>query len=93
MKKVLTSVAGVALAALLIAGPTTEAKADGGAVAIGVGAYLLVDALVGRHCHVNDWPFNLVHEIGDELRGYPGCPHYRHRHYHRHHHHRHHRHH
>ena len=83
MKKVLTSVAAVALAAVLTAGPSTQAKADGGAIAIGIGAYLLVDALVGRHCRVDDWPFNLVRTVGEGLHGRDSCRYYRHR---RHHH-------
>ena len=87
MKKILTAFAALGLAAVINTGQTTEAKADGGAVAIGVGVYLLVDALVGRHCDRDDWPFNVIAKVGDELHGRPGCrPHYhRYHHHHRHH--------
>jgi hypothetical protein len=88
MRKITTAMAGLALSALITAGPTTEAKADGGAVAIGVGAYLLADALVGRECQRHEWPLNMISKLADELRGGPGC--YRHpvhRHHHRRHHH------
>jgi len=79
MKKIISGVAALALAGIITTGQTTEAKADGGAIVLGVGAYLLVDALVGRHCHRNEWPFNLVRKVGDELHGRRGCrPHYRH---------------
>lgn len=82
MKKIASGLAAAALAAVLTAGPTTEAKADGGAIAIGIGAYLLVDAIVGRHCHPNDWPFNLLRKVDSELHGRRGCyRHYRHRHH------------
>jgi hypothetical protein len=72
MKKIFTTVAALGLAAVINTSHTTEAKADGGVI-IGVGAYLLVDALVGRHCHRDEWPFNLVRKVGDELHGRPGC--------------------
>ena len=93
MKKVFTTLAALGLAAVISTGNTTEAKADGGAIAIGVGAYLLVDALVGRHCHREEWPFNIITKVGDELRGYPGCAPYHHGYHHHHHHGRHHHHH
>jgi|EndMetStandDraft_5_1072996.scaffolds.fasta_scaffold08662_6 hypothetical protein len=92
MKKILTTVAALGLAAVINTGHSTEAKADGGAVAIGVGVYLLADALVGRHCYREEWPFNIVRKVGDELHGYPGCPPYHRHRYHRHHHHHHHHH-
>ncbi len=88
MKKIFTTVAALGLAAVINTSQTTEAKADGGVI-VGIGAFLLVDAIVGRHCHRDDWPFNLVRKVGDELHGRPGC----YRGYHRHRHHRHHRHH
>ncbi len=83
MKKILASVAAVALAAVLTAGPSTPAKADGGAIAIGIGAYLLMDALVGRHCEVNEWPFNLIRTVGEGLHGRNSCRynHWHHRHH------------
>lgn len=80
MKKIYAGVAAVALAAIMTAaGPATPAKADGG-LAIGIGAYLLVDALVGRHCRVNEWPFNLVRAVGEGVHGRDSCRHHR-RHY------------
>jgi hypothetical protein len=78
MKKIMSGLAALALTAVITTGHTTEAKADGGAIAIGVGAYLLVDALVGRHCHRHEWPFNIVRKVGDELHGHRGCRHHRH---------------
>ena len=92
MKKITTAVAALALTALMSAGPAQQAKADGGAtIAIGVGAYLLVDHLVGRECGREEWPLNIIRKIGDELHGRPGC--YRehddgHRCHHRHHRHK-----
>lgn len=72
MKTLTAAIAALGLSALAIAGPATEAKADGGVV-IGVGAYLVVDAIVGKKCHRHDWPFNMVAKIADELHGRPGC--------------------
>jgi hypothetical protein len=92
MNKLTAALAGLSLFGVMAAGPATPAKADGGAVAIGVGAYLVVDAIVGRKCHRDDWPFNLVAKLADEIHGRRGC--YRHghykRHYHRHYHRKHH---
>jgi hypothetical protein len=73
MKTLTTAAAALALTAMMAVGPNTEAKADGGAIAIGVGAYLLVDAIVGRKCHRQDWPFNTLAKIADELHGRHGC--------------------
>lgn len=92
MNRFVTATAGLALFGLMAAGPATEAKADGGAIAIGVGAYLVVDALVGRHCHRDEWPLNLIGKLADEIHGHPGCHEHGHDH-HRHHYHGHHRHH
>jgi hypothetical protein len=89
--KFFTSAAAVmALTAMFSTGSVTEAKADGGAVAIGVGVFLLTDAIVGRKCHRDDWPFNIVAKVADELHGRPGCHRGRHHHHKRHRHHRHH---
>lgn len=90
MKGISTAVAAVALTAIMAVGPANEAKADGGAVAIGVGVYLLSDAIVGRKCDRHEWPFNIIRKIADELHGHPGCHRYHHDDYH-HRHHRHHR--
>ncbi len=76
MKKLATATAALAMAAVMAGAPTNEAKADGGAVAIGVGAYLIVDAIVGKKCHRHDWPFNTIAKIADELHGRKGCHRY-----------------
>jgi hypothetical protein len=73
MKYMTSAAAALALSAMITTGTTTEAKADGGAVAIGVGVYLLTDAIVGRACHREDWPFNIFAKIADELHGRHGC--------------------
>jgi len=73
MKRITTAVAALALTIVMTAGPAREAKADGGAVAIGVGVYLLADHLVGRECGREEWPLNIIRKIGDELRGRHGC--------------------
>ena len=73
MKFITSAAAALALSAMITTGATTEAKADGGAVAIGVGVFLLADAIVGRKCHREDWPFNIVAKIVDELHGRHGC--------------------
>lgn len=86
MKKIFAPVAALALSAAVMTSPTSEAKADGGAVAIGVGAYLLVDAIVGKKCERHSWPFNIITKVGDELHGRPGCRPYYGRHHHRRHH-------
>jgi len=73
MKTLSTAAAALALSAMMTIGSPSEAKADGGAVAIGVGAYLIVDAIVGRKCHRHDWPFNTIAKIADEIHGREGC--------------------
>lgn len=84
MKKIVMAAAAVALSGMMMVGAPREAKADGGAVAIGVAAYLVVDAVVGRECHIRAWPLNLVTKVAHELRGYRGCyRHYRRHRYHR----------
>lgn len=86
MKRVLTVAAVLAMSAVFVASAPNEAKADGGVtVAVGVGAYLVGDAIVGRECHIRSWPFNIFTKIGDELHGRRGCHrayyHRRHRHH------------
>lgn len=73
MKTLTTAAAALAMTAMMAAAPNTEAKADGGAIAIGVGAYLIVDAIVGHECGRQEWPFNTIAKIADELRGRQGC--------------------
>lgn len=77
MKTVLAGLGGVALAAALAIAPVDRAKADGGAVAIGVGAYLVVDYIVGEKCAMPHWPFNIVKKTAYKLKGKPVCD-YRH---------------
>lgn len=91
MKKVLSGVAALAVTLMLMTGSAKEAKADGG-VLLGIGIYLLADAVVGEHCHMNDWPLNTVRKVGRALHGRKPCRrHYGHRYHGRHHHaHRHH---
>lgn len=80
MKTVYSGVAALALGTILSLGSAQDAKADGGALVLGVGAYLVVDALIGEHCQINEWPFNLVRKVDRELHGRKGC---RPQHYHR----------
>lgn len=80
MRVMRTTLAAAALAAAVSLAPSNEAKADGGAVVVGVGAYLLVDYVVGRKCHMHHWPFNLVKKIAYGIHGRPVC-HYRKRYY------------
>ena len=83
MKIVSTALAALALTTIMSVAPAQQAKADGGVtIAIGVGAFLLADALVGRECGREEWPLNIIREIGDELHGRPDCRHQRHRHHH-----------
>jgi hypothetical protein len=87
MKKISMTLAALGLAVAINTGSSTQAKADGGAVVLGIGAFLLVDALVGRHCHHDEWPFNLVREVGGGLHGHHHCRHHHHRYHRRHRHH------
>jgi len=83
MKKLLTGLGGIALAISLAVTPADRAKADGGAVAIGVGVYLVADYLVGRKCEMHVWPFNIIKKSAYKLKGKPVCKHYRHRRHHK----------
>ena len=81
MKIITTALAALALTTVMSVAPAQQAKADGGVtIAIGVGAFLLADALVGRECGREEWPLNIIRKIGDELHGRPGCYHKRHHH-------------
>jgi outer membrane scaffolding protein for murein synthesis (MipA/OmpV family) len=79
MNAVKLTVPAIALAALLAQAPAQQAKADGG-VAIGVGAYLVVDYVVGRKCHMHKWPFNIVKKVAYGVHGKRVCK-YKRRHY------------
>ena len=79
MKIITTALAALALTTVMSVAPAQQAKADGGVtIAIGVGAFLLADALVGRECGREEWPLNIIRKIGDELHGRLGCYHKRH---------------
>lgn len=80
MKQMTAVLAGTALAAMLAAAPVRDAKADGGAVAVGVGAYLVVDYVVGRKCHMRKWPFNILKKIAYGLHGKRVCKYHRYKH-------------
>ncbi len=67
----------LALAAVLAQAPMQTAKADGGATAIAVGAYLIVDYAVGRECRIHHWPFNIIKKVAYRLHGKRVCK-YRH---------------
>jgi len=73
MKQIHLVLAGAALATMLAVAPAREAKADGGAVAIGVGAYLVLDFIVGEKCHMRKWPFNIIKKVGYGLHGKRVC--------------------
>src|SRR5262245_10789055 len=49
------------------------AKADGGAILIGVGVYLAGDYVVGHTCQMRDWPFNVVRKVYYGLQGKRLC--------------------
>lgn len=63
MKRSAGILSALMLAAALSTAPLSPAKADGGAVVIGVGVYLGVDYIVGRKCHMKAWPFNMVKQV------------------------------
>ncbi len=78
MRALHTTLAAAALAAAVAVAPVKDAKADGGVV-VGVGAYLVVDYVVGRKCHMHHWPFNLAKKVIHGLHGKPVCRYKRHR--------------
>ena len=79
MKPISTALAALTLTAIVAAAPAETAKADGGVVIIGVGVYLVGDYVVGRTCHMRDWPFNVVRKVYYGLQGKRVCNHrYRH---------------
>ena len=82
MKKILTAAAAVALSGTMMVSTPREAKADGGAVAIGVAAYLVVDAVVGHECRIQKWPINMISSVVDSLYGRRSCHHHRRHHHH-----------
>lgn len=77
MKRILTAATVVALSGTMMVSAPREAKADGGAVAIGVAAYLIVDAVVGHECRTQKWPINMISSVVDSLHGRRSCHHRR----------------
>jgi hypothetical protein len=78
MKPISTTLA-LTLTAIGAIVPAEKARADGGVVLIGVGAYLAGDYVVGRTCHLRDWPFNIVRKVYYGLHGKRVCRYYRHK--------------
>lgn len=72
------AIVALPLAALLMLGAADNAKADPG-TAIGVGAYLVGDYIVGRKCRMGVWPFNIVVKVAYGLHGRRVCRYYRRR--------------
>ena len=78
MKLISAALVALSLAVLCpLTSPT--AKADGGAILIGVGVYLAGDYVVGHTCRMRHWPFNVVRKVYYGLHGKRLC-HYRYRH-------------
>ncbi len=63
----------LAIAAVLSAAPVQTAKADGGATAVAVGAYLVVDYAIGRKCRIHHWPFNIIKKVAYGVHGKRVC--------------------
>ena len=79
MKLISTVLATLTLTAIVAAAPAYKGKADGGAIAIGVGVYLAGDYVVGRTCHMRDWPFNAIRNVYYGLQGKRLCRYHRQR--------------
>jgi hypothetical protein len=78
MKLGLTTVAALAMAATVAAVPAHRAMAENG-TAIGVGAYLVGDYVVGRKCGRQIWPLNIVNGVVRTVQGKTFCTTYRYR--------------
>ncbi len=78
MKTTMSLAAALTLGLLVAFAPVDRAKADGGVVAASVGAYLIVDYVVGRKCELHVWPFNIIQKTAHKLRGQRVCKYYRH---------------
>jgi hypothetical protein len=77
MNTMMSLVAAATLGLVVAFAPVERAKADGGVVAVSVGAYLVVDYIVGRKCDMHVWPFNIIHKTAQKVRGQYMCKHYR----------------
>ena len=73
MKFPSTGLALLGIAAMLAMIPAHQAKADGGATAIGVGVYLAGDYVVGRKCRMHLWPFNIITKVAYAVHGRRVC--------------------
>jgi hypothetical protein len=78
MKLCSPTLAGLAIAAMTAVIPAHKAVADTG-TAVGVGAYLLGDYVVGRKCGKQTWPLNIVSGVVHTVQGKPFCRYYRRR--------------
>src|SRR5262245_36097606 len=79
MKLISTALVALMMTAIVPAVTNQPAKADGGAILIGVGVYLAGDYVVGHTCQMRDWPFNVVRKVYYGLQGKRLCR-YRYRH-------------
>ena len=73
MKLISTALAALMISTVVPAVGTQPARADGGAILIGVGVYLAGDYLVGYTCQMRDWPFNVVRKVYYGLHGKRLC--------------------
>jgi hypothetical protein len=73
MKLISTALAAMMITAVAPAVSSQPAKADGGAILIGVGVYLAGDYVVGYTCRMHDWPFNVVRKVYYGLHGKRLC--------------------
>jgi hypothetical protein len=79
MKLISTALLALMMTAVVPAISSRTAKADGGAILVGVGVYLAGDYVVGHTCQMRDWPFNVVRKVYYGLQGKRLCR-YRYRH-------------
>ena len=73
MKLISTALVALMMTAVVPAITSRTAKADGGAILIGVGVYLAGDYVVGHTCQMRDWPFNVVRKVYYGLQGKRLC--------------------
>jgi hypothetical protein len=73
MKLISTALVALMMTAIVPAVSSQSAKADGGAILIGVGVYLAGDYVVGHTCQMREWPFNVVRKAYYGLQGKRLC--------------------
>lgn len=73
MSSLKVTLSTLALATVLAQAPMQTAKADGGATAVAVGAYLMVDYAVGRKCRIHHWPLNIIKKVAYGVHGKRIC--------------------